>query len=64
MSNNRWDHPGWGARAKTKEELEKTHRIVGVTKHAGHELAWTVNRFRSREDYLTVVKQSGGSADE
>lgn len=64
MDKNRWDHPGWGFKAKTKEELERTHRIVNTTKHAGYELAWTVSRFRSHEDYLTVVKQAGGSVEE
>ena len=61
MDRNAWDHPGWGARAKTREELEKTHRIVSVMEHAGHEIAFTVSRFRSHEEYLDVVKQAGGS---
>jgi len=63
MGINRWDHPGWGARAKTREELEQTHRIVSVMEHAGHEIAFTVNRFRSHEEYLDVVKQAERSVE-
>ena len=56
-------HPGWGARAKTREELEQTHRIVNVMEHAGHEIAFTVSRFRSHEEYLDVVKQAERSVE-
>lgn len=47
--------------SKSREEIEKTHRIVNVVKHCGHEIAFTVSRFRSHEDYLKVLKQSGRS---
>ena len=63
MGVNRWDHPGWGARAKTREELEQTHRIVSVRKWDGHEIAFTVSRFRSHEEYLDVVKQAERSME-
>ena len=58
-----YNHGGWGARAKSRKELEQTHRIVNTMKHCGYEIAYTVNRFRSHEEYLDLVKQAGRSVE-
>lgn len=48
-------------RSKSQEEIEESKRIVNIIEHCGHEIAFTVDRSRSYDDYLAVLAQQEGA---
>lgn len=44
-------------RSKSQEEIEESKRIVSIIEHAGHQIAFTVDRSRSYDDYLAVMSR-------